>query len=103
MTVNINKRIYDCRFFLGLSQEYVADYLCMSVAVYDRLEKGVNEPTPEQFQKLSKIFGVKESYLKQSTDLFSKPILARNGQEISEYDQKQLRELVAYQLEISRS
>jgi len=54
-------RIRELRLMHNLKQEFVAEQLRISQPEYSRLENGLREPRVEDFQCLSKLYGVKPS------------------------------------------
>ncbi|NGM81303.1 helix-turn-helix transcriptional regulator [Paenibacillus sp. 7124] len=86
---------------LSLRLEYVSNLTGISPLELESIEKGELNPTEAQVTKLAYVYGCPESFFYESE---TKPmqVLARNGQELSEFDKRQINEFLAFQREASR-
>lgn len=62
-------RIKECRMNARLSQKYVAVTLGVAAPSVSNWESGKTQPTPENFRRLSELFGVSLDYLLGKTDV----------------------------------
>jgi transcriptional regulator with XRE-family HTH domain len=65
MTKNIGNRIKKLRMLKGWTQEYVADYLCISQPTYARIENGKNKTWLNHIDKLCKLYNISAHHLFQ--------------------------------------
>ncbi|QWG94739.1 helix-turn-helix domain-containing protein [Bacillus toyonensis] len=97
-----NERILQCRTTLNLSQKYVAQTLNISIQELDLIEKGGKLPTDQQLEHFALLYGCNKEYFIIEVQENAGSILARNGKNISNFDQMQILELLAFQKEVSK-
>lgn len=98
-----NERMKHCRTALNLSETYVAKFLGVNQEQLKLIESGDIQPTEQVLEKMSLIYGCDVNYFKCEQPAQNNLVLARNGQDISEHDQRQILELLAFQQELSRA
>lgn len=95
-------RAADCRTGLNLSLDYVADLLGITKAQLEAIEEGIVYPEVKIIDAMLEIFGCSREYLLPESTESQALVLARNGAQIAESDQKQVLEFLAFQQQISR-
>lgn len=58
-----NKRLRESRVRLMLTQQYVADYLDLSLNAYQKYEQGTREPSLSTLVRIANLFDVSLDYL----------------------------------------
>ena len=58
-----NKRLRESRVRLMLTQQYVADYLDLSLNAYQKYEQGTREPSLDTLVRIANLFDVSLDYL----------------------------------------
>ncbi|HZH70127.1 MAG TPA: helix-turn-helix transcriptional regulator [Flavobacteriaceae bacterium] len=67
MTKQIGNNLKQLRTLKGWTQEYVADYLCISQPTYARIEKGKNNSWLNHVDKLCSLYKISADQLVQGT------------------------------------
>lgn len=95
--MNISERIKSFRNQLHLSQEYVANFLCVNRATYTQMENGKRKITAEDISKLSGLFGVTADELLNGNKI-SQPatVFARSFEKLDENDQAEIMNLIKF-------
>ncbi|WEZ09988.1 helix-turn-helix domain-containing protein [Priestia flexa] len=96
------ERMEHCRTALNLSEAYVAKFLGIEEKQLKMIELGMSEPTESLLEKMSLIYGCEVDYFKCEQPVQENAVLARNGERVSNHDQRQILELLAFQKELSR-
>jgi transcriptional regulator with XRE-family HTH domain len=96
------ERMEHCRTALNLSETYVAKFLGIDQEQLKMIEAGMIEPTENLLEKMSLIYGCEVDYFKCEQPTQENAVLARNGETVSDHDQRQILELLAFQKELSR-
>jgi transcriptional regulator with XRE-family HTH domain len=95
-------RAVKCREDLNLSQSYMADLLNISTSDLADIESGKVMPSSDIVELMVKIYGCSKNYLLSETSKQQFTVLTRNGNELSEFDQNQVLEFLAFQKVISK-
>ncbi|MFX3622970.1 MAG: helix-turn-helix domain-containing protein [Ectobacillus sp.] len=102
MKRDLHDRLKHCRISLNLSEEYVARFLMVPINTLQMMENGKHLPTEDQIEKFALLYGCDKDYFNVRVKDASGSILARNGKDLSEFDQMQILELLAFQEQASK-
>lgn len=96
-----NTRLKECRIGLNLRPEYISNLIGITSSELLNIESGTSVPEASQVRKLAEVYGCPEQYFYENDDKTTTPVLARNGNDLSPFDQQQIAEFLAFQKEIS--
>lgn len=97
-----NARAKKCREDLNLSSSYVAGLLGITNTELNEIEEGLKKPNVHIVEMMTTIFGVSEKYLNEDSLQQKSPYFARNRDQLTEFDQEQVLDFLAFQREISK-
>lgn len=93
----LNTRIRSAREKLHLSQQYVADYLCIGRSAVVDIEKGRRKVSAEELDKLSELFLVPvEELLHGRSSQIPGQMFARSFEELDDDDQREILNLIEF-------
>ncbi|AIQ15145.1 helix-turn-helix domain-containing protein [Paenibacillus durus] len=95
-------RAAKCREDLNLTLSYIADQLSISIKELADIESGNVFPDSGTIESMVKIYGCSKQYLISDTLEPQAVVFARNGDRLSEFDQDQVLEFLAFQREVSK-
>lgn len=95
---NIGERLRIAREFLNLTQEQVAKTLNLTRDIILRIEGGKRSIKPDELLKFSKLYGVsmEEIVSEQRPIDITVPMFARNFDNLSEKDKKEIISLIKF-------
>lgn len=96
------ERLRENREALHLSLDYVANLIDIDPSELNKIETGSLSPNKTQLEVLSEIYGCSKQYFFQEEGVSKSKLLTRNGDYISEFDQKQIENFLVFQKEISK-
>ena len=99
---SLYERIREARNKLGLTQEYVANYLGLSRATFTQMENGNRKITAEELSKLSTLFGLSADTLLNGKDI-SEPatMFARSFDKLNERDKAEIMNMIHFKEQLS--
>lgn len=96
-----NTRLKECRIGLNLRPEYISNLIGITSSELINIESGTSVPEASQVRKLAEVYGCPEQYFYENNDTDTTSVLARNGNNLSPFDQRQIAEFLAFQKEVS--